>query len=197
MKLLKELKENYIEDPKTYTTDLQDEIWRTFGKLGDAKRTAALKKFNMKKLDDILDFDMEDLEHFLKYLMKLEDIKEGDDKNMDDVKENHPEVYNFLKKLLGYMALDKNSTVSTHTSKSGVHEVRITIQPSADPGNLQLSLNDAKVKFQEPRKDLFAGRLNKLTNWVVSVDGPKGNRKENWIFSISKEGGEQVRWHDE
>ena len=69
-------------------------------------------------------------------------IVEGDDKNINDVQVNHPEIYEFMVGVVGSMALNKQSYVSTYDTP-GKHHVIIRIQPSAGLENTSRGLSAA------------------------------------------------------
>lgn len=109
-------------------------------------------------------------------------IIEGDDKNINDVQVNHPEVYAFLVKITGSMALNKQSTVEAVDSASS-HIVIIKIKPSAGMGNTKLGLEDAGIPFESFASGGIAGETSEF-KFQVDDDNVRGNRTETWRFFL-------------
>ena len=120
-------------------------------------------------------------------------INEGDDKNIDDVQANHPQVYRFMVERVGYMALNKQSSVEAYNT-AGNHMVVVKIQPSAGLGNLAAGLDADGVDFKTMK---IPGAGNKMLQgskgamqWTVTCDNVRGNKTETWRFSLPHADGE-------
>ena len=112
-------------------------------------------------------------------------ITEGDDRNINDVQKNHPEVYEFLVGVIGSMALAKQSTVSTF-NVSNEHHVIIRIQPSAGLENTKRALSAEGHRY-EYMEDMIQGKGDGF-RYKVSNDSSRsssrGNITEKWQFIL-------------
>ena len=129
---------------------------------------------------------------------------EGVDRNASDLKTNHPEVYNFLAKILGRMALERQSKVDSYNSLHE-HHVVVSIQPAAGFFNTATALKaegfEIKKTYKDWRGDVSTylnGTLDNEIQWTVTHTGKPGNLIETWRFilprtdNIATEG----RWED-
>jgi len=124
-------------------------------------------------------------------------IVESDDKTPEDVKQNHPEVYEFLKSLMGFMALDRTSVETYNTASS--HMVVIKVKPSAGIGNTRAALQNQGIEYEEVNSpsvgEILKGSFNGI-EWNVSDDGRSGNITEKWLFALPHKDDEVATPHD-
>ena len=125
-------------------------------------------------------------------------LVEGDDKNMNDVQVNHPEVYKFLLNLAGRLALEKQSKVETVNTASS-HMVIISIQPTAGLSNTRAALENEGIPYEyivsAGAGEILSGSFNDI-EWNVSDDGRRGNITETWRFAVPYDDGDKAVYHD-
>ena len=109
-------------------------------------------------------------------------IIEGDDKNINDVQVNHPEIYKFLVNQVGSMALEKQATVEAVDSASS-HIVVIKIKPGAGMRNVTVGLENAGIPFESFASGGIAGETTEF-KFQVADDNVRGNRTETWRFFL-------------
>lgn len=129
-------------------------------------------------------------------------LNESDDKNIDDVQANHPEIYRFMIERVGYMALGKQSTVEAYNTTNS-HMVVIKIKPSAGLGNTKAGLAAKGIEYEstkspfasDNRSEILTGTIGEM-HWTVSDDNMRGNITETWRFSLPHADGQQAEYHD-
>lgn len=114
-------------------------------------------------------------------------LNEGDDKNIDDVQANHLVIYRFMVERLGYMALNKQSTVEAYNTANS-HMVVIKIKPSAGLGNTKAGLESDGVAYESMKSpmdgsEVLSGVKGAL-HWTVSNDNVRGNSTATWRFAM-------------
>ena len=117
-------------------------------------------------------------------------ITDGDDKNPGDVKANHPEIYNFMKKLMGSMALDRGKVETYNTA--GSHYVIVTVQPTAGFQNTLSAFRsirdvDYEVRDGAGASSMIVGTFDDI-KFAISQQGQPGNLKELWRFALPHKG---------
>jgi len=123
-------------------------------------------------------------------MRSTEFINEGVDRNIADVKENHPDVYALLSKILGSTTLEK-STVSSFDA-AGAHQVLVQIKPSAGLINAEAGFYSAGIEYEIKIGPASQGGLKLLSgsngdmSWTVKDSGRIGNFTQTWQFSIAK-----------
>ena len=109
----------------------------------------------------------------------------NDDRGVEKAKEMHPEIYKFMEDQVGYMALERQTTVSM-MDMSSAHIVSFAIKPSAGTGNAQAGLEQSNIPHE--RTEMASGPM--LTGQFGSIEfrvftrGPAGNSTQTWEFSI-------------
>jgi hypothetical protein len=116
-------------------------------------------------------------------MKSTEFIIEGDDKNINDVQVNHPEVYQFIVGVVGSMALNKQSMVSTYDTP-GQHHVIIRIQPAAGLRNTAAGLAAEGHKTWS-MDDMIQGATDGF-KYRITDDHQRnpGNITERWQFIL-------------
>jgi len=118
-------------------------------------------------------------------------VTEGSEETPEDVKMNHPEVYQFLEDRLGHMSLEGQSSVSTYDLASA-HHVVVAIKPSAGIGNTIVGLENAGTEFEVTESPSYGkvvrGEMPGFT-FEITMSGPRGNLTQKWDFAIPHEAG--------
>jgi len=131
-------------------------------------------------------------------MKSTEFIFEGDDKTVDDVKKNHPEIYEFFKATGAWMAFDRYGKVEAYNT-AGSHMVVVKIQPSAGLENTKLNIKDAGMKSEVINSPsvgkVLSGSFNDV-EWNVSDDGRRGNITETWRFALPHKDDKVQTYHD-
>jgi len=113
-------------------------------------------------------------------------LAESDDKNPEDVKQNHPEIYAFFKEIGEWMAFDRYGQVETYNT-AGNHMIAIKWKPTASHENLKMSLKDADIPFTEYayQEGTLEGEIpNTGINFTVKTGGMRGNLGIAWRFAV-------------
>ena len=115
-------------------------------------------------------------------------LGEGDDKTVDDVKQNHPEIYDFFKKVGVWMAFDRYGQVEAYNTANS-HMVVIKIKPSAGLENTKAVMKDAGIIAFETMTNPMNGRevisgSDDGLHWTVTDDGQRGNITATWRFAL-------------
>lgn len=106
---------------------------------------------------------------------------------IEDVKNNHPEIYSFMDKMIGYMALEQQTVVEMFNS-AGSHHVILSIKPALGLNSTEHKLQQEKVEYERTKMaggDIITGTLP-FANFRIKNDNRSGNSTEQWNFEISQ-----------
>ena len=111
----------------------------------------------------------------------------GNDKGptIEDVQKDHPEIYAFMDKQIGYMALEQQTVVEMFDMSSS-HHVILSIKPALSLNSTELMLQRRKIKYERTKMasgDMISGTLP-FANFRVTNDDSYGNATEKWNFEI-------------
>lgn len=109
---------------------------------------------------------------------------------IEDVQKDHPEIYKFMRGVIGYMALEQQTVVEMYDSV-GVHHVVLSIKPALSLNSTEMLLQRDKVKYERTSMrdgigDAIAGTLP-FANFYITNDSRFGNATEQWNFEIISE----------
>lgn len=133
-------------------------------------------------------------------MKSTEFLNEGDDKTVDDVKQNHPEIYDFFKKVGVWMAFDRYGQVEAYNTAHS-HMVVIKIKPSAGLGNIEASLKANGIEYETMSGvtmdggTILTGTINEM-RWSVGSDETRGNITATWRFALPHANDEVATYHD-
>lgn len=112
----------------------------------------------------------------------------GNDKGhptIEDVQRDHPEIYAFMDKQIGYLALEQQTVVEMF-DMSSAHHVILSIKPALSLNSTEVMLQRQKVKYERTKmagSDIISGSLP-FANFRVKNDDRYGNATEQWNFEI-------------
>lgn len=123
-------------------------------------------------------------------------LNEGVDRSVDDIKQNHPEIWNFFRKTGQWMALEQYGKVNSF-DMGGNHTVSINITPTAGLENLKLILKDEGFDYQETENFGNVGLHGTIPgtkiNWSTKNHGPRGNMTSSWDFTMPQKDDKKLK----
>jgi len=115
---------------------------------------------------------------------------EGIDRSVDDVKQNHPEIYDFFKKTGSWMTFDRNTRKVDSYDTDHSHMVQIVMGPTASMNNTKLNLEAAGIGYESMSNpmgagEVLSGNIGEMY-WSVKDDDRPGNITETWLFTFPR-----------
>ena len=117
-------------------------------------------------------------------------INEGVDRSPEDLKQNHPDIYDFITKVTGPFTI-QDAKVNSFNS-AGKHYVTIEMGPTAGLNNTRAGLDSYGVNYENVSDNKIVGELDDLEFSIEDVKQGPGNNREKWIFIIHKDMQESI-----
>lgn len=116
---------------------------------------------------------------------------EGNDRTVNDVKTNHPEIYSFFKEIGSWMTFDQNTKKVDSYDTDNSHMVQIVMGPTAGMGNIEANLKAAGLGYERMKNPMGAGIVLSGNvgdmHWSVKDDDRRGNITASWNFTFPRE----------
>ena len=112
----------------------------------------------------------------------------GNDKghpSIQDVQKDHPEIYEFMRRVIGSTSLEQQTIVDMFDMSSS-HHVVLVIKPALDLDATGMMLERLKVKYERTQMasgDMLSGTLP-FANFRVTTGDDWGSKTEKWDFEI-------------
>lgn len=117
-------------------------------------------------------------------------INEGVDKTVNDVKTNHPEIYDFFRQVGAWMTFDRGAKVDSYDTDHS-HVVQIKMGPTAGMSNIRLNLESAGIRYESMANPMGVGEVLSGNEdnmyWSVKDDDRTGNITATWLFTFPRE----------
>ena len=104
---------------------------------------------------------------------------------IEDVQQDHPEIYAFMKEQVGHLALEQQTIVDMF-DMSSAHHVVLIIKPALSLNSTEIMLQRRNVDYERTKMasgDMLSGSLP-FGNFRVTNDDKYGNKTERWDFEI-------------
>ena len=104
---------------------------------------------------------------------------------IEDVQKDHPEIYAFMERQIGLMALEQQTVVDMF-DMSNSHHVVLVIKPAMSLDSTEMLLQRYKIQYERTQMasgDMISGTLP-FANFRVTHDARWGNPSEEWNFEI-------------
>ena len=119
--------------------------------------------------------------------MRLNEFNGHGEKNdIEKVRDMHPEVYQFMEKQIGHMALEQQTHGSMSEMASG-HSVMFQIKPSAGLGNTKAGLDQDGISYEVtefPSGPMIVAQTPVGEARIELQGHQQGNMTETWRFHI-------------
>ncbi len=117
--------------------------------------------------------------------MRLNEFGNDKGPTIEDVKQDHPEIYEFMERQIGSMSLEQQTVVDMFDMSSS-HHVILIIRPALGLDSTELMFQRQKVQYERTQMasgDMLHGSLP-FANFRVTTDEGYGNVTEKWDFEI-------------
>jgi len=120
-------------------------------------------------------------------MKSTEFTNEGVDRTVDDVKANHPEIYEFFKRVGAWMSFDHYGQVESYDTANS-HMVSIKMKPSAGISNTKANMEAQGIGYESMSNPMGGGEVLSGNEgemyWSVKADDVRGNATETWLFTF-------------
>ena len=111
-------------------------------------------------------------------------LKEGVDTSPADVQQNHPEIYNFVKSIMGHTP-EKATVVSFNLGDK--HLITLNMGPTAGLNNTRAILKRKGIGFDNKSENELIGEHKDLRFTIREEHRGPGNKRLKWTFEMPKQ----------